>query len=80
MNFLDPLLPGNREAKIRFLDGEYQIIKTGEFIRCGITGDPIPLDRLRYWNVQRQIAYKSAQIAFEDFQKRGNGLTVIPPI
>jgi hypothetical protein len=74
MNYLDPLLPGHREAKVKYLDGEYQIIRTGEFVRCGVTGDPIRMDSLKYWNVQRQIAYKSAQIAFEDYLKSGNGL------
>jgi hypothetical protein len=74
MNFLDPLLPNQREAKLKYLDGEYQIIKTGDFVRCGITNEVIRIDGLRYWNVQRQIAYKSAEVAFDDYQRRGYGL------
>ena len=73
MNFLDPLLPGHREAKVKYLDGEYHVIKTGEFVRCGITGDAIRMDQLRYWNVRRQLAYKSADVAFADFLANGNG-------
>jgi len=45
------------EARIRFLDGDYQILTPGAFVRCAVTGVPIPLDELRYWNVQRQEAY-----------------------
>jgi hypothetical protein len=74
MNILDQILPSQREAKLKYLDGEYQIIRTGEFVRCGVTGDPIRLDSLRYWSVARQIAYKSAAVAFADYQARGNGL------
>jgi hypothetical protein len=38
MNFLDPVIPQQREAKLRYLDAEFHIIKTGEFVRCGVTG------------------------------------------
>ena len=66
MNYMDSILPQHREAKVRYLDADLQIIKTGEYVRCGITGDPILIDNLRYWNVDKQIAYKSASIAFDD--------------
>jgi hypothetical protein len=67
MNKIDPILPQVREAKLRYLDHEFEILKQGEFVRCGITGDPIRLDDLRYWNIAKQIAYKSAQQAFDDY-------------
>ncbi len=60
MNFLDPILSPQREAKLRYLDGEYQVLREGEFVRCAVSGDPIHLDDLRYWNVDHQHAYKSA--------------------
>jgi hypothetical protein len=47
------------EAEVQFLDGEYRIIRPGTFVRCGVTGRPIPLDELRYWSVDRQEAYSS---------------------
>ena len=47
------------EAKIEFVDGEYRIIRPGAFVRCAVTGEPIPLDELRYWSVDRQEAYSS---------------------
>jgi hypothetical protein len=70
MNFLDPVLPHSREAKLRYLDADYQVLREGEFVRCAVTGEPIPLDELRYWNVARQEAYRSAAVAFEEFLRR----------
>jgi hypothetical protein len=69
MNYIDPLLPKHREAQVRFLDGEFQVLKAGEFVRCGITGEPIPVHSLRYWSVDRQIAYKDARTAFADMYR-----------
>jgi hypothetical protein len=69
MNFIDTVLPSHREAQLRYLDGEFQVLKNGEFVRCGVTGDPILLVNLRYWNVLRQIAYKDAEMAFRDMYK-----------
>ena len=45
------------EAKIEFLDGDFRIMRHGSFVRCAVTGQAIPLDDLRYWNVLRQEAY-----------------------
>ena len=70
MNFLDPILPQPREAKLRYLDADYQVLREGDFVRCAVTGEPIRLDSLRYWNVARQEAYRSAEIAFRDLLAR----------
>jgi hypothetical protein len=45
------------EAKIEFLDGDFRILRPGAYVRCAVTGEPIPLDELRYWSVDRQEAY-----------------------
>ena len=70
MNFLDPIIPQQREAKLRFLDADYQVLREGDFVRCAATGDPIRLDNLRYWNVARQEAYRSADMAFRELLTR----------
>lgn len=64
MNFHDPILPAAREARVRYLDADFQVVKEGEFVRCAVTGRPIRLEELRYWSVERQIAYESAAVAF----------------
>ena len=66
MNFIDSIVPAQREAKLKYLDADYQILREGDFVRCGVTGDPICLDNLRYWNVDKQIAYKSAAESYAD--------------
>ncbi len=48
------------EAKIRYLDGDFQVIVPGGFVTCAVTGSRIPLSELRYWSVDRQEAYVDA--------------------
>ncbi|MCB1378054.1 MAG: DUF2093 domain-containing protein [Alphaproteobacteria bacterium] len=68
MNFLDPV-PLQREARIKYLDADFQVLREGDFVRCASTGDPIRLDNLRYWDVARQQPFSSAALAFEAFLK-----------
>jgi hypothetical protein len=71
MNFQGHSLPPRREAKLRYLDADFQVLKEGDYVRCAVTGDPISLDNLRYWNVDRQEAYKSARESLAA-EKRAN--------
>lgn len=52
--------PGDREARIRYLDGDFQVTGPGAFVSCAVTGERIPLDELRYWSVERQEPYVDA--------------------
>ncbi|MCG6114164.1 MAG: DUF2093 domain-containing protein [Mesorhizobium sp.] len=52
--------PGGREARIRYLDGDFQVVTPGAFVRCAVTGRTIPLDELKYWSVARQEPYVDA--------------------
>ncbi|MDO1581184.1 DUF2093 domain-containing protein [Rhizobium oryzicola] len=56
---------GNREAKIRYLDGDYQILQAGSYVTCAMTGTPIPVDELKYWSVARQEPYADAASSLE---------------
>jgi len=55
--------PGAREARIRYLDGDFQVVSPGSFVRCAVTGEAIPIDELKYWSVARQEAYVSAEVS-----------------
>lgn len=57
--------PGAGEAKIKYLDGDYQIISPGSFVRCAVTGESIGLDDLKYWSVSRQEAYIDALVSLQ---------------
>lgn len=63
MNDLD-LKPSWREAVLRYLDADFQVVREGDFVRCAATGQIIALTNLRYWNVPRQQPYGSAEAAF----------------
>jgi len=65
MNRIERLFNFGQEARIRYGDGEFQVIAPGEFVRCAMTGTPIRIDDLRYWNVARQEAYLNAEAAFQ---------------
>ena len=51
------------EAEVKFLDGDFRIVRPGAFVRCAVTDLPIPLEELKYWSVDRQEAYASPEIA-----------------
>jgi hypothetical protein len=64
MNRFEKLFGIRGEARVRFLDGEVQVLSPGDFVRCSVTGEAIMIQDLRYWCVERQEAYASAEIAF----------------
>lgn len=53
------------EAELRYLDGDYRIIKPGAFVRCAVTGVSIPLEELKYWSVDLQEPYASPQAVMQ---------------
>ena len=57
MNKFDRSFVPSPEAQLRYLHSEYKILRNGDFVRCAVTGTPIPLDDLKYWSVERQEAY-----------------------
>lgn len=50
------------EAEVRYLDGDFRVVRPGTFVRCAVTGEAIPLDELRYWSVDLQEAYATPQV------------------
>lgn len=48
---------GNGEARVRYLDADFQVLSVGSYVTCAVTGGRIPLDELKYWSVDRQEAY-----------------------
>lgn len=41
----------------------FRVIKPGHFVPCAVSGVPVPLEELRYWSVDRQEAYASAELS-----------------
>lgn len=69
MNIHD--IPNANEARIRFLDADFRVVTPGTFVRCAITGKPIPIDELRYWSVARQEAYVDVHASLEAERQAG---------
>ena len=59
------------EAKLRFLDGDYEVLEPGAYVVCAVTGTHIPLDALRYWSVDLQEAYANPAISTQRMQEKG---------
>jgi hypothetical protein len=60
-----PLAAG--EAELRYLDGDYRIVRPGSYVRCAVTGAAIPLDELKYWSVDLQEAYATPEAVLRRF-------------
>jgi len=73
MNNMQPRPSDAGEAKVEFLDGDIRILRPGAYVRCAVTGQPIPIEELRYWSVDRQEAYAgpSASMKREAERRRG---------
>src|SRR2546423_14953752 len=52
-------MPG--EAEVKYLDGDFRVVRPGAFVRCAVTNVPIPLEELKYWNVELQEAYATPE-------------------
>ena len=64
MNRFDRIF-GGREARVRYGHGEFKVLTQGDYVRCAVSGEPIQLADLKYWNVDRQEAYATAEAAVE---------------
>lgn len=69
MNRFEKLFGTHGEARVRYLDGEFQILAPGEYVRCAVTGEQISLQDLRYWSVELQEAYASPAASLERYRQ-----------
>ena len=44
----------NNKAKLKFGPNTFEIIENGDYVECAVSGKSIPLDDLKYWNVDLQ--------------------------
>jgi hypothetical protein len=52
-----------RAARLHYLSGSFRVLSAGDHVVCAVTGQQIPLDRLRYWSAARQEAYLNGEVA-----------------
>jgi len=56
-------MPG--EADVKYLDGDFRVVRPGAFVLCAVTGAQIPLEELRYWSVDLQEAYATPEAVLQ---------------
>ena len=61
------------EAEIRYLDGDFRVVRPGAYVRCAVTGVPIPLEELKYWSVDLQEPYASPQAVMQRQSPQAQG-------
>lgn len=54
-----------RPARLHYLHNGYRVLSNGDHVVCAVSGARIPLEALRYWSVERQEAYASAEISLK---------------
>ena len=52
-------------AQLHYGDGRFDVLVPGSYVVCAVTGKHIPLNRLRYWSVERQEAYVDAEASLK---------------
>lgn len=54
---------GENAATLLYGPNGFRVIRPGHFVPCAVTGEPVPLEELRYWSVDHQEAYASPEVA-----------------
>jgi hypothetical protein len=67
----DRAAPINGEAEVKYLDGDFRVVKPGAFVRCAVTSAAIPLEELKYWSVEHQEAYASPEAVAQRLKVEG---------
>lgn len=53
----------NRAAKLHYMANGFRILSAGDHVVCSVSGEAIPLEDLKYWSVELQKPYASAEYA-----------------
>ena len=52
-------------ARIHYFPGTFRVLSAGDHVICAVTHQPIALSDLKYWSVERQEAYASAEASLK---------------
>jgi hypothetical protein len=53
----------DKAATLIYGPNGFRVVRPGHFVVCAMSGVPVPLEELRYWSVDRQEAYASAELS-----------------
>ncbi|MBF6603918.1 MAG: DUF2093 domain-containing protein [Sphingorhabdus sp.] len=53
----------NKVAKLHYLPNGFRMLSSGDHVLCAVSGEQIALEDLRYWSVEKQEPYATADIS-----------------
>ncbi|MET1754115.1 DUF2093 domain-containing protein [Novosphingobium sp. RD2P27] len=53
----------DRPATLHYGPNGFRMLSPGNHVLCAVTGEKIPLEALRYWDVERQEPYANPEVA-----------------
>lgn len=53
----------SQPARLHYMANGFRVLSNGDHVVCAVSGEKVPLDGLRYWSVDKQEAYATAEIA-----------------
>ncbi|MDP9413594.1 MAG: DUF2093 domain-containing protein [Pseudomonadota bacterium] len=59
-----------RPARLHYMPGTFRVLSPGDHVICAVTGQRIPIEELKYWSVERQEPYASAEASLEAEKRR----------
>ena len=59
----------NQLAEIILEHGQFKFKKLGDYVECSVTNNKIPIEDLKYWNVDLQEVYASPAIAMQRYKE-----------
>ena len=60
----------DRPAMLFYQPNGFRVLSPGSHVICAVSGAEVPLEALRYWSVERQEAYASADLATQRLLSR----------
>jgi|TARA_B100000482_G_scaffold100222_1_gene72214 hypothetical protein len=62
----------NKEAKLIYGDGNFQVLERGEYVICAVTKKRITINELKYWSVDKQEPYFDADSSLKGMLSETN--------
>jgi hypothetical protein len=57
------MFKSSQPARLHYMANSFRVLSNGDHVVCAVSGEKIPLDMLRYWSVDRQQPYATAEFA-----------------
>lgn len=66
-------MKSTQAAKLHYMANGFRMLSRGDHVVCGVSGERIDLENLRYWSVAAQEPYASAEQAAKAMLQKKRG-------